>query len=149
MAIRQPGQWPPVTALWQPADYVDDLKRGTVEYSPQWRNYAYHAVTVPVGTIIQGANFAQAVPLTEVFTLDRPGTITVVDCNLCNVKPSTRVLVQNGMTVQSWIVLVGGVQDRQFLTGRGENLVGTVLEPPLNVVLPTGVVISPLPIPSL
>ena len=81
---RRVGEFPPVGELIRPDDYVSDTERGTVEFSREWRNYAFHKIVVPDGAVIENCNFAQRVPDTEVFTANAP--FTVRNCNLVNVR---------------------------------------------------------------
>lgn len=83
----------PVTSRVRPADYVSDVQRGTIDLLPGWRNYSYHTVRVPDGTmfdgnVMGGCNFTQIEPATDAF--DRsPGfghNLHFRDCNLVNVK---------------------------------------------------------------
>lgn len=62
-------------------DYTNDHSRGTVEYTPKCRNYSFHKVIIPDGTIIREANFTQ-----RVLTAAISGkNLTFIDCNLVNV----------------------------------------------------------------
>lgn len=64
-------------------DYEHDFARGTVEYTPRSRNYSYHSVVIPDGTIIVEANFTQKEPNTEAIT---GKNLTFIGCNLVNNK---------------------------------------------------------------
>ena len=84
---------PPVSSLWRPADYVSDVKRGTIEYDPKWRNYSYHKVLIPDGTVIDGevlgaCNFVQIAPDTDAIirAFGFGHDLTFKDCNLSNVR---------------------------------------------------------------
>ena len=62
-------------------DYFDDQHRGTVEYTPKCRNYSFHKVIIPDGTIIKEANFTQR----DIDTLAIEGKdLVFVECNLVN-----------------------------------------------------------------
>jgi len=93
-ARRSGEKGPLVRETSRPQDYVGNFDRGTVEFNPKWRNYSYHKVNVPSGTVLDGAvmgacNFTQIEPNTEAF--DRtPGffghNLVFRNCNLSNVK---------------------------------------------------------------
>lgn len=83
----------PVTNRVRPADYTNDVHRGTIELLPRWRNYSYHVTKAPDGTMFDGAvmggcNFTQIAPATEAF--DRSTgfghNLRFRGCNLVNVK---------------------------------------------------------------
>lgn len=103
---------PLVTALKRPPDYSHDLKRGTVAFDPEWKNYSYHTVVIPDGTKVVGCNFSQAVPRTDAI---QGKNLTFVDCNHvnCLLDPSWTII--NPMTVQNWLVAMpDGTEKRQF-----------------------------------
>ena len=70
---RRDGEWrPPVGSTFRPADYQNPRHRGTVKLDVgKWRNYSWHLVKAPNGTVIdcgdRGCNFTQIAPQTEVF----------------------------------------------------------------------------------
>ena len=103
----------PVTSRVRPADYVNDVHRGTIDLIPKWRNYSYHVVKVPDGTLFDGSvmggcNFTQIAPATDAF--DRsPGfghDLHFRHCNLTNVKLYLDWSVQSCNTTQ--VDRVGG-----------------------------------------
>lgn len=64
------------------SDYKHDFDRGTVHYTPKCRNYSYHKVIIPDGTVIKETNFTQRIP----YTLAVEGkNLTFIDCNLANI----------------------------------------------------------------
>lgn len=136
---RKPGQWPPVTAKYQPNDYVDDLDRGTVEYDPIWTNYSFHKVTIPAGTVIRDCNFAQTVPLTNAIIVRGERSVTFFNCNLGNVALNPLMQISDCNTVQSWVKepVVNGdrVQTREFITDHPFWLHDVVPVPPPDAIL--------------
>ena len=81
---RRLGEFnPPVSATSRPADYRNDLHRGTIEFDPSWRNYSYHTVRIPDGTTVTKSNFSQIAPLTEAIV---GRNLTFIECNLVNVQ---------------------------------------------------------------
>lgn len=101
---RQPGQLLCTSAV-RPADYVNEMQRGTVELMPGWTNYSFHAVVVPDGTVLDGTdrcfNFSQGVPNTVAIV---GKNLTLKNCNLFNVAidPSWTLLGCNAS--QGWYV---------------------------------------------
>src|SRR5688572_9544495 len=85
-----------------PTDYEHELKRGTVTYTPGRKNYSYHRVNIPGGTVVRDCNFSQAAPNTEAILSSGP--ITLISCNLCNVKVDPAWTLESCLTAQSWIV---------------------------------------------
>lgn len=121
---------PQVTSKVRPSDYVHDLDRGTVDYKKEWYNYSYHTVIVPTGSTIIECNFAQCVPNTEAIIGDN---LTLIDCNLVNVKINPTWIVKGCLTVQSWVVDDNGTDDRLFICDHPSKLTGSEQEP-LNVI---------------
>ncbi len=64
-------------------DYKNDFDRGTVEYNFQSKNYSFHKVVIPNGTIIKEANFTQKEPHTDCIA---GKNLTFIECNLVNVE---------------------------------------------------------------
>lgn len=62
-------------------DYVDDTHRGTVAFNKNMRNYAFHNVIIPDGSIISDCNFSQMIANTKAIT---GKNITFINCNLKN-----------------------------------------------------------------
>lgn len=62
-------------------DYKNDFDRGTVEYTPKCRNYSFHKVIIPDGTIIKETNFTQKEPYTQAI---QGRNLTFIECNLAN-----------------------------------------------------------------
>lgn len=96
---RVAGEWPPVTAAYNPVDYVgddDDQERetvrrgirGTIELAPvvgnrrQWRNYALHKITIAgpgTGDVLEvrGCNFSFAR-----IRITGSGLVRFAECNM-------------------------------------------------------------------
>jgi len=145
---RRIGEYPPVAKDCRPADYTQDLSRGTLEYNVAWRNYSFHKINISAGTVIRRCNFSQAIPNTEcIVVLGLPPVLTFIDCNLCNVKTKPEWILQNCLTVQSWIIsvqqniidetgkIVGQetIEKRQFIAQSSDEL-PQILTPPPNVI---------------
>jgi len=75
-------------------DYVDDKHRGTLLFNEEkgnpfapkklkMRNYSFHKVIIPDGTVIEGVNFTQAEPHTAAI---EGKNLTFRQCNLKNVE---------------------------------------------------------------
>jgi len=75
-------------------DYVDDKHRGTVHFNDErgnmfdksalkMRNYSFHKVIIPDGTVVEGCNFTQAEPHTEAI---QGKNLVFKQCNLKNVE---------------------------------------------------------------
>ncbi len=104
---------PLVSAVERPDDYYNEYFRGAVDYDPAWRNYSYHAVDIPDGTVIEGCNFAQAEPKTECINGEN---LTFRDCNLCNVALHPSWTLERCLTAQSYVVAdADGNDARQFI----------------------------------
>lgn len=101
---RRAGEFPPVSVLVRPDDYASELQRGTIEYDPGWRNYAFHVVRFPDGAFVRGCNFSQAAPGTAALLPD--GALTLIDCNLSNCLIDPAWKVENCNCAQAWRVLV-------------------------------------------
>lgn len=132
--VRREGELPCVS-LSRPADYDNDLKRGELEYMPNWFNYSLHSVTIPDGTEVRDCNFTQCAPGTNAITGQN---LRFVDCNLtnCTIDPSWQLERCN--TAQAWLIQVddgnGGVREkRQYICSHPDELKGQ--KAPDNVVL--------------
>lgn len=69
---------PLVTATDAPADYHADRQRGIVPYEVGRRNYAFHQVIIPPGTlVIEGGNFTQALAGTVAFWRRRAAGVSL------------------------------------------------------------------------
>jgi hypothetical protein len=91
-------------------DYVDDLDRGTVEFNPEKgnrfggkdvlkaRNYSYHKVIIPNGTIIKGVNFSQKNPHTDAIN---GKNLHFINCNLNNVELDNSWTFEGGLRIHS------------------------------------------------
>lgn len=108
---RRDGEFdPPVSKFARPADYESEVKRGTVEFDPgpaRWRNYSYHTVKVPDGTVFDGdvdggCNFTQIAPDTDAFvrTENFGHNLTFRNCNLVNVRVYDDWTIENSNTSQ-------------------------------------------------
>ena len=85
----------------RPADYDNDLKRGTVEYMADWKNYAMHNVVIPDGTELRNCNFMQAIPNTAAIT---GLNLRFMDCNLVNCALDPSWVLERCNTAQAWVV---------------------------------------------
>ena len=87
---RRPGEHTPLIGrTFRPADYANDVHRGTVDFVSEWQNYSYHLVQIPSGSTVSEANLSQIAPDTD--CVDRtPGVyghnLTFKDSNLVNCK---------------------------------------------------------------
>ena len=114
---------PPVTLLKRPADYVDELARGTVEFSPEWRNYSFHRVRVQAGTLVHRCNFTQAQPGASVIeVVGAGGPVVFSECNLANVLPPPGAMLDDCLTIQTWLLVDS---DEEGVCGRREFLCHT------------------------
>jgi len=110
---RRPGEARPLIGrTFRPADYVNDVHRGTVDFVSGWRNYSYHLVQIPSGSTVLEANFSQIAPDTD--CVDRtPGiyghNLTFIDSNLVNCKVYADWTVIGSNTAQ--IDHVGNLDD--------------------------------------
>ena len=64
-------------------DYSNDFVRGTVDWNPENRNYSFHVVTIPDGTVVRDMNFSQVKPHT-VSIIGK--NLHFIGCNLHNVE---------------------------------------------------------------
>lgn len=78
-------------------DYKNDFDRGTVEYTPKCRNYSFHKVVIPDGTVIKESNFTQKEPFTQAI---EGKNLTFIDCNLVNIKRDTTWILQGSNNTQ-------------------------------------------------
>lgn len=77
------GKCAPVNSKVMPEDYTDSYNRGSLKYSPNWRNYSFHKVVIPDKTEIRECNFAQKTANTEAITGE---DLVFIECNLVNVR---------------------------------------------------------------
>ena len=91
----------PVTATDKPEDYEHDYKRGTVDFDSKWRNYCYHIVIIPDGTVVKACNFSQIEPKVDCI---KGNNLTFEDCNLVNVEINPAWKLINCNTSQHWTV---------------------------------------------
>jgi len=128
---RRAGEYPLVASICRPLDYANDLLRGTVEFDRIWRNYSYHTVSIPSGTVVNGCNFTQIIPNTICIIISNlPDIVTLEDCNLCNVRLQPGWIIRRCMTVQSWLVKTNGVEERVKVAGHQADLQPADLIPP-------------------
>ena len=100
---RRTGEFePPVAETMRPSDYTTEFHRGTLEFSSKWRNYSYHLIKIPDGTIVTERNFAQIAPVTDAFdkTAGFGNNLVFNDCNLVNVKSYPDWTISRGNTAQ-------------------------------------------------
>lgn len=128
---HRPDEEPQVTFLVRPSDYAHDLDRGTTDFKPEWTNYSFMKVRVPSDTTIRGCNFAQCVPNTDAIKVQgNQNKLTLIDCNLVNVKLNPNWTLQGCNTAQAWLVDDGqGGEERQFITDHPRKLTGNEAEP--------------------
>lgn len=62
-------------------DYHHDFDRGTVYYTPLNRNYSFHKVIIPDGTVVRNSNFTQK--NSDTIAIEGKN-LTFIDCNLVN-----------------------------------------------------------------
>lgn len=62
-------------------DYCDNYDRGSVDYSEKCKNYSFHKIIIPDGSVISGCNFSQRKPNTSAIS---GKNITFSECNLIN-----------------------------------------------------------------
>lgn len=118
-----------------PADYDNDLSRGTVDFDSTWLNYSFTKVNIPRNTIVEECNFTQVSPLTEAIHGDYE--ITFNACNMCNVALNSKWILNNCLTVQSWIIAdpETGKESREFVCAHPNELTEEMKIPPDNAVL--------------
>lgn len=75
-------------------DYHHDFDRGTVEYTPKNRNYSFHKVIIPDGTVVKNCNFTQKNPDTQAIQGEN---LVFIECNLVNnaINPSWTLINSN------------------------------------------------------
>ncbi|MBU2052447.1 hypothetical protein KKH13_04560 [Patescibacteria group bacterium] len=78
-------------------DYKHDYDRGTVEHTIKCRNYSFHKVVIPDGSVIREKNFTQVNPDTDAIS---GKNITFIECNLVNVKIDPTWIIQSCNTCQ-------------------------------------------------
>ena len=78
-------------------DYQNDFDRGTVDYTPRCRNYSFHKVVIPDGTIVRESNFFQKEPHSNAIT---GKNLTFIGCNLINVEKDATWIIQDSNTCQ-------------------------------------------------
>lgn len=99
---RRPGETT-CSFLVRPDDYEHDLKRGEIEFSPAWLNYAFHSVSIPDGSVVIGMNFAQSYPRTAAIT---GKNLHFIECNLVNCELDTSWVIEKCNTAQVWFTTV-------------------------------------------
>lgn len=92
---------PIVSPVVRPSDYNNDLARGSVSLYPGVKNYSFFNVEIPDGSTLEGHNFTQIQPDTDCITGDN---LTLIDCNLGNVRLNPTWTLINCNTSQFWIV---------------------------------------------
>lgn len=78
-------------------DYKNDFERGTVEYNPKCRNYSFHKVIIPDGTVVRDTNFTQKEPHSQAI---QGKNLTFIDCNLVNVEKDPTWIIQGSNNCQ-------------------------------------------------
>ncbi len=74
-------------------DYKNDFDRGTVYYTPKSKNYSFHKVIVPDGTVVSNSNFTQKEPFSRAIS---GKNLTFINCNLVNVMLDTTWVLNGG-----------------------------------------------------
>jgi hypothetical protein len=100
---RRDGELGPlVRQSVRPPDYIDDHKRGLVEFSESRKNFSRHRVLIPNGSVVVGKNFSQHVPNSDVIVRDKANgnNLTFKDCNLVNVKTYADWIIEDSNTAQ-------------------------------------------------
>lgn len=138
MRVREVGEFPPVTELYAPSDYLHLNSRGTIEYNSIWRNYSYHNVTIPADAIVRDCNFSQFVPSTSCISIVGDGTVTFIDCNMVNVALDSSWVMEGCNTCQSWVVIItdaenGDYEEREHICSHQDDLPDP-LDPPSNAI---------------
>ena len=70
-------------------DYKDDFDRGSVEHTSKCRNYSFHKIVIPDGTVVKDTNFCQRTKRQAISGKN----LTFIECNLVNniIDPSWRL----------------------------------------------------------
>mgnify|MGYP001562615416 CR=1 FL=1 len=138
---RQDDEYPLTTKDCRPARYRHDLQRGTVRFDPDWRNYSFHRVLIPAGTVVRpdargrSYNFSQAAPRTAAIVVEgiQPsGTppLTLIACNLVNVAIDLGWVIEGGNTAQSWLIVGDdGDEEREYLVDHPSKLPAELTQP--------------------
>ena len=95
------GEKPVISPAVRPSDYNNDLKRGSVDLHVECKNYSFCNVTIPDGTTVSHCNFTQIQPDTDCITGEN---LTLIDCNLSNVKINQTWTLTDCNTAQFWLV---------------------------------------------
>lgn len=127
---------PILTPTARPTDYNNDLKRGGVQINPEVKNYSFCDVEIPDGTTLSGHNFTQIQPDTDCITGEN---LTLIDCNLSNVKINPSWTTTDCNTSQFWLVeeeIEGETKEvAQFLCSHPSELPNVESKVPTNAVL--------------
>lgn len=140
---RRLGEYPPVAQDCRPGDYQNNLSRGTISYDLIWRNYSFHNVIIPSGTVVKNCNFTQSRPKTLCITVVGGNVLKFISCNLGNVdiEPNWEIVGCN--TCQFWIVekeeldekgVLVKSEDNQFIVNHSSKFNSSVHLPPPNVI---------------
>lgn len=121
---RRNNEYPPVSQLVRPMDYLSEYDCGTVDFFVGWRNYAFLKVIFPPNITVRNCNFAQAVPGTDALSCDN---VTFIDCNLVNVRIKPGMNVPRVNNAQSWFNPTLG--ERIFICGNFALLKGDEVAP--------------------
>lgn len=120
-----------VTAARRPLDYRNEKDRGTLQYDPAWRNYSFHRVEIPAGTVVRGGNFSQVDPNNTAIITDGP--ITLIDCNLVNCAIDKAWTVEGCNTAQVWFTKQVDSEETSFIAASADEIKGDE-RPPLGVI---------------
>lgn len=78
-------------------DYKHDFDRGSVEHNPKCKNYSFHKIVIPDGTVIRDSNFTQKDPHTQAI---EGKNLHFISCNLVNVELDPSWVVEDCNTCQ-------------------------------------------------
>lgn len=127
---------PTLTPAVRPGDYDNDLKRGGVSFYNGFFNYSFCNVTIPDGATLTDCNFTQIQPDTDCITGEN---LTLIDCNLSNVKINPSWTLTDCNTSQFWLVeeeVEGKTKEvTQFLCSHPSELPNVESKIPANAVL--------------
>lgn len=134
-AFRE-GEKPILTPTVRPTDYNNDLKRGGVKSDPEVKNYSFCNVEFADGSTIVGHNFTQIQPDTDCIVGEN---LTLIDCNLSNVRLNPSWTTVDCNTAQFWLVeedVEGKVKEVvQFLCSHPSELPNVESKVPATAVL--------------
>lgn len=127
---------PILTPTVRPTDYGNDLKRGSVKANSEVKNYSFCNVEFSDGSTVIGHNFTQIQPDTDCIVGEN---LTLIDCNLSNVRLNPSWTTIDCNTAQFWLVeeeTEGKVKEvTQFLCAHPSELPNVESKVPATAVL--------------